>query len=56
MRWAATPNMDRAQAISAESVAETILFLATLDVGTSICSEVVIEATGYDERAVSLEK
>jgi len=56
MRWAATPNMDRSQAISAESVAETILFLATLDGGTSIGSEVVIEATGYDEGAVSLEK
>jgi len=56
MRWAATPNMDRSQAISADSVAETILFLATLEGGTSIGSEVVIEATGYDERAVSLAK
>ena len=56
MRWAATPNMDRSQAISAESVAETILFLATLEGGTSIGSEVVIEATGYDESAVSLVK
>jgi NAD(P)-dependent dehydrogenase (short-subunit alcohol dehydrogenase family) len=56
MRWAATPHMDRSQAISAESVAETILFLATLDGGTSIGSEVVIEATGYDEGAVSLVK
>ena len=56
MRWAATPNMDRSQAISADSVAETILFLATRDCHTAIGNEVVIEAIGYDEGAVSLER
>jgi len=56
MRWAATPHMERSQEIPPEAVAETILFLATLDGGTSIGSEVVIEAIGYDEGAVSLEK
>jgi NAD(P)-dependent dehydrogenase (short-subunit alcohol dehydrogenase family) len=56
MRWAATPHMDRSQAISAESVAETILFLATRDCHSAIGNEVVIEAIGYDEGAVSLER
>ncbi len=55
MRWAATPGMDPNQTISAETVAETILFLLKLDDQTTV-DEIVIEALAYDESAVSLER
>lgn len=54
MRWAATPNMDPRLAISAETVAEAILFVVTLDNHATTTSEMVIQAMGYDERTVSL--
>jgi NAD(P)-dependent dehydrogenase (short-subunit alcohol dehydrogenase family) len=55
MRWAATPKMDPGLAISAETVAETILFLVTLDSHVAVNSEIVIEAIAYDESAVPLD-
>jgi NAD(P)-dependent dehydrogenase (short-subunit alcohol dehydrogenase family) len=56
MRWEATPNMDPKLAISAETVAETILHLVRLDSHAVISDEIVIEAIGYDESAVSLDR
>jgi NAD(P)-dependent dehydrogenase (short-subunit alcohol dehydrogenase family) len=56
MRWAATPNIDPRLVISAETVAETILYLVSLDSHATVSNEVVIEALGYDESAVSLER
>lgn len=55
MRWAATPKMDPGLAISAETVAETILFLVTLDSHVAVNGEIVIEAMAYDESAVPLD-
>lgn len=56
MRWEATPNMDPKLAISAETVAEIILHLVRLDSHAVISNEIVIEAIGYDESAVSLDR
>ncbi len=53
MRWAATPDMDPNLAISAETVAKTILFLATLGAHT-VTGEIVLEAITYDENAVPI--
>ena len=53
MRWAATPDMDPRFALPADTVAETIFFLVTLD-GQVTTNEIVVEAIGYDEGAVSL--
>jgi NAD(P)-dependent dehydrogenase (short-subunit alcohol dehydrogenase family) len=55
MRWEATPNMDPKLAIPADTVAETILFLITLDSQTAM-NEVVLEAIAYDEQAVPIGK
>jgi hypothetical protein len=55
MRWAATPNIDPKLVVSAETVADTILFLATLDAHAAISSEIVIAAMAYEESAVSLD-
>lgn len=54
MRWEATPHMDPRFAISAATVADTILFLVTLE-GQAAMSEIVLEAVAYDEHAVHLE-
>jgi NAD(P)-dependent dehydrogenase (short-subunit alcohol dehydrogenase family) len=56
MRWAATPNMDPMLAVSAETVADTILFLATLDPQAAIGSEIVIAAANYEESEVELNQ
>lgn len=53
MRWEATPKMDPAQAISAETVADTIQFLVTLNSHAST-GEIVLEAIAYDESSVPL--
>jgi NAD(P)-dependent dehydrogenase (short-subunit alcohol dehydrogenase family) len=55
MRWAATPTMAPEMAISADTVAETILFLATLDPRAAISSEIVIAAMAYEESEVPLD-
>jgi NAD(P)-dependent dehydrogenase (short-subunit alcohol dehydrogenase family) len=55
MRWEATPKIDPKLVISAETVAETILFLATLN-GHTTTSEIVLEAIVYDESAVPLDQ
>ena len=54
MRWAATPRMDRRMAITPGTVADTILFLVTLDSQT-LMQEIVLEAFGYDEHAVPID-
>lgn len=54
MRWAATPNLDPSMVISAETVAETILFAVTLGDRAALSTELVIEAVGYQESAVPL--
>ncbi len=54
MRWKATPKMDPRFAISAETVAETILFLAKL--GDATTGEIVLETIHYDESLVSLDR
>jgi hypothetical protein len=46
--------MDPRFAISAETVAETILFLAKLDDATT--GEIVIETPYYDESLVALDR
>lgn len=53
MRWEATPNLDPKLAISADTVADTILFLVTLDSQVAM-NEVVLEAITYDEQAVPI--
>ena len=55
MRWEATPKMDPKLAISAETVAETILFLVTMN-GRASTGEIVIEAIAYDENSVQLDQ
>jgi NAD(P)-dependent dehydrogenase (short-subunit alcohol dehydrogenase family) len=55
MRWEATPKLNPKLVISAETVAETILFLATLN-GHTTTGEIILEATFYDESAVPLEQ
>lgn len=54
MRWAATPQLDPKMAISPSTVADTILFLVTLDNGAT-AREIVLEAIEYDEKAVPIE-
>ncbi len=54
MRWAATPDLDPNLTIPAETVAETILFLVSLDSRVTVRSELVMEALGYHESAVHL--
>jgi NAD(P)-dependent dehydrogenase (short-subunit alcohol dehydrogenase family) len=54
MRWTATPDMDPKLTISAKTVAEIVSFLVTLD-GHATTSEIVVEASGYDESAVVLD-
>ena len=54
MRWEATPKMDPAQAISAETVADTIQFLVTLN-SHAATGEIVLEAIAYDESSVPLD-
>jgi NAD(P)-dependent dehydrogenase (short-subunit alcohol dehydrogenase family) len=53
MRWEATPNLDPDLTISADTVAETILFLVTLD-RRAVMNEVILEAIAYDEQAVPI--
>jgi NAD(P)-dependent dehydrogenase (short-subunit alcohol dehydrogenase family) len=55
MRWEATPQMDPKLALSAETVADTILFLAKLD-GDVTTGEIVIEALNYDESLVPIDQ
>ena len=55
MRWEATPKMDPKLVISAETVAETILFLVTLS-GRAVTGEIVLEAIAYDESLVQLDR
>ncbi len=55
MRWAATPHMDRKLTIPAETVADAIAFLATMDARVTLGSELVVEALGYDPNATPLE-
>jgi NAD(P)-dependent dehydrogenase (short-subunit alcohol dehydrogenase family) len=55
MRWEATPQMDPKFVISAETVAETILFLAKLD-GDVTTNEIVLETINYDESLVTLDR
>ncbi len=55
MRWEATPKLDPNLVISAETVAETILFLAKLN-GHATMGEIVLEAVAYDESAVPLDQ
>ncbi|MGB3715802.1 MAG: SDR family oxidoreductase [Candidatus Promineifilaceae bacterium] len=55
MRWEATPQMDPRFVISAETVAETILFLAKLD-GHVTTNEIVLETINYDESLVTLDR
>jgi NAD(P)-dependent dehydrogenase (short-subunit alcohol dehydrogenase family) len=55
MRWEATPQMDPKLALSAETVADTILFLAKLD-GDVITGEIVIETLNYDESLVPIDQ
>ena len=53
MRWEATPKMDPKLAIAADTVADTILFLVTLDSQVAM-NEIVLEAITYDEQAVPI--
>jgi NAD(P)-dependent dehydrogenase (short-subunit alcohol dehydrogenase family) len=53
MRWEATPSMDPKMAIAADTVADTVHFLVTLDSHTAM-NEVVLEAIAYDEQAVPI--
>ena len=55
MRWEATPKMDPKLVISAETVAETILFLVTLS-GRAVTGEIVLEAIAYNESLVQLDR
>jgi NAD(P)-dependent dehydrogenase (short-subunit alcohol dehydrogenase family) len=55
MRWEATPQMDPKFALSAETVAETILFLAKLG-GDVTTGEIVLETLNYDESLVPLDQ
>jgi NAD(P)-dependent dehydrogenase (short-subunit alcohol dehydrogenase family) len=55
MRWEATPKLNPKLVISAETVAETILFLATLN-GHTTTGEIILEATVYNESAVPLDQ
>jgi len=54
MRWAATPDMDPRLALPANTVAETILFLAKLG-GEATTGEIVLETVIYNESLVSLD-
>jgi NAD(P)-dependent dehydrogenase (short-subunit alcohol dehydrogenase family) len=53
MRWEATPDMDPKLTIAADTVADTILFLVTLD-SQAAMNEIVLEAISYDEQAVPI--
>ena len=55
MRWEATPGIDPKSVLPADSVADTILFLAALERGTKV-SEIILESAAYDESAVPLEQ
>jgi 3-oxoacyl-[acyl-carrier protein] reductase len=55
MRWEATPQMDPRYVISAETVAETILFLAKLDSDVTT-NEIVLETINYDASLVTLDR
>jgi NAD(P)-dependent dehydrogenase (short-subunit alcohol dehydrogenase family) len=55
MRWEATPQMDPKFVLSAETVAETILFLAKLG-GDVTTGEIVLETLNYDESLVPLDQ
>lgn len=54
MRWAATPDMDPRLALPANTVAETILFLAKLG-GEATTGEIVLETVIYNENLVLLD-
>jgi NAD(P)-dependent dehydrogenase (short-subunit alcohol dehydrogenase family) len=54
MRWAATPDMDPRLALPANTVAETILFLAKLG-GEATTGEIVLETVNYNESLVPLD-
>ena len=54
MRWEATPSMDPALAIPADTVADTILFLVGLHIRVTV-NQLVVEAVAYDEQAVPIE-
>jgi NAD(P)-dependent dehydrogenase (short-subunit alcohol dehydrogenase family) len=55
MRWAATPDMDPRMALPAETVAETMLFLAKLGDNATM-GEIVLETLNYDESLVPLDQ
>ena len=55
MRWEATPQMDPKLALSAETVAETILFLAKLG-GDVTTGEIVLETLNYEESLVPINQ
>lgn len=55
MRWAATPTMDPKKTVSPDTVAETVLFLVTLDRHATTPSEIVVEAITYDRSPVLLD-
>jgi len=54
MRWSATPDLDPALTIPPEAIAQTILFLVSLEDHVSVGSEFVLEALGYRESAVPI--
>ena len=54
MRWEATPHIDPSTVIPADTIANTILFIATLGKGIKM-SEIVLESAAYDESAVPLD-
>jgi NAD(P)-dependent dehydrogenase (short-subunit alcohol dehydrogenase family) len=56
MRWAATPDLDPDLTIPPDTIAQTILFLVSLNGHTTLGSEIVLEALGYRESAVPLAR
>ncbi|HSM58549.1 MAG TPA: SDR family NAD(P)-dependent oxidoreductase [Candidatus Sulfomarinibacteraceae bacterium] len=55
MRWKATPDIDPSLLLSAQTVADTVLFLATLR-HAAVAGELILEAPDYDPAYVSLQQ
>ena len=55
MRWAATPQMNPRLTVPAETIADAILFLATMGEHVTLGAELVVEAVGYDPSSVPLD-
>ena len=55
MRWAATPQMNPKLTVPAETIADAILFLATMGEHVTLGAELVVEAVGYDPSSVPLD-